>query len=529
MNTKDGKKSETGFNDSEKLFELLVESATDYAIFSMSTDRRVMTWNKGAQRLMGYREEEIVGRSGDLIFTSEDRAAGAPEQEARTALDDGCSEDNRWHVRKDGSRFFGTGVMTPLRSGETVGFVKVLRDNTKQKQAEKALLESRERLRGVIESIHDYAIFTLDRDGRVTSWNEGARRIKGYSYDEIIGQPLEIFYTPEDVAAGKPRREMKTALRTGRSEDESWRVRRDGTLFWANEIMTPLQDADGRHLGFTKVTRDLSERRRAEEALRESEIKLRRSRDELEIRVEERTQSLLEITESLKQEIRERRAAETQVKELLRQMVSVQEGERRRIAQEIHDRVAQEMTALRLKFESLILKAGALEPEIKKDIEQARRMSEEIDSNLDYFAWELRPSVLDELGIEAALGNLVREWAKQSGIGAEFQAVTPIDGDASEEIEINLYRIAQEALSNVRRHAGADNVSVLLSQRGGFIELIVEDDGIGFNARRAQPADGSDGMGLINIRERAALVGGTLEVESETGKGTTIFVRVPQA
>jgi PAS domain S-box-containing protein len=637
-------------HETEVLFEALIESATDYAIFSMNPDRLVLTWNKGAERILGYREQDIIGRSGDVIFTPEERVSKAPEREAEKAFAEGRCEDDRWHVRKDGTRFFATGVMMPLQSGngKAAGFVKILRDRTKQKRSEVALTESRERLRSLIASIHDYAIFTLDREGRVTSWNEGARRIKGYAAEEIIGKSLPVFYTPEDVAAGKPYLEMKTALETGRSEDESWRVRKDGSLFWANEIMTPLVNADGELFGFTKITRDLTERRSAEEALRkneqllrhltknipggslnvfdrelrylyaegqglsdagltseqlvgktlsdlfppesvefvtpyyrrvfegetlnfelevagrwflinaaplgdadgrinsiialaqditerrrvedalrESEAKLRRAHDELEVRVKQRTQVLLEITESLEREVKERKVAENQVKELLRRLVTVQEEERRRIAREIHDQVGQEMTALRLKLESIEPESNRQSSSIREQIAQARLMAERIDSNIDYFAWELRPAVLDELGIKTALGNLVRDWSEHTGINAEFQAVTAVDRHFREEVEINLYRIVQEALNNVRKHAGAQSVNVFISQRDGFLGIVIEDDGVGYAHETASSSNNQSGMGLINMRERAVLAGGRLEVESEFGKGTTVFVRVP--
>jgi PAS domain S-box-containing protein len=209
------------------------------------------------------------------------------------------------------------------------------RNSTADQRArvEAELHNSEERHRLLIESIKDYAIFTIDPFGLITSWNEGARRLKGYSADEVIGRPLSIFYLPEDAA--KPEREMHVALAAGRSEDESWRVRKDGSLFWVNEIMTPMRDARGTLVGFSKISRDLTERKAFEDALRGAQ-------GELEHRVMERTADLRRANAKLQQEIAERRAAEAQIKSLFERMVSVHEHERRRIAREINDNLGQQ-------------------------------------------------------------------------------------------------------------------------------------------------------------------------------------------
>jgi signal transduction histidine kinase len=289
----------------------------------------------------------------------------------------------------------------------------------------------------------------------------------------------------------------------------------------------PLRDAEGNINSIIVLAQDITRLKRVEEALRNSEEHLRRARNELEIKVQECTQVLLEITESLEREVKERKSAEWQVKELLKRLITVQKEERRRISREIHAQVGQEMTVLLMKLDSINLELDGQDPVVRVQIKQARRMAENIDSNIDYFAWKLRPAVLDEIGIEAALRKLVRDWSQHSGINAEIEAATSIDRDFREEVEINLYRIVQEALNNVRKHAGAQNVNVFLSQRDGSLAVVIEDDGIGFAAEQTGSTADGDGMGLINMRERLALIGGTFEIETESGKGTTIFLRVP--
>jgi len=247
--------------------ELLVESVRDYAIFALDMDGRVVSWNIGAERAKGYRAQEIIGKHISVFYPPEAIAAGRPAKLLAEAVRHGRVEDEGWRVRKDGSLFWADVVITALRDdkGRHIGYVKVTRDLTQRVQAEQALRASEERLRLLIQSVKDYGIFMLDTRGYVRSWNEGAQRIAGYSADDIIGQHLSRFYPAEDVAAGKPPRELEIAASEGRFEEEAWRVRKDGTLFWANVILTTLRSQKGELLGYVKVTRDLTERRAAQE------------------------------------------------------------------------------------------------------------------------------------------------------------------------------------------------------------------------------------------------------------------------
>jgi len=245
-------------------FRLLVDAVQDYGIFMLDITGNVMSWNTGAQRLKQYRPDEIIGRNFSIFYPPEAVAAGWPAEELRRAEKDGRFEEEGWRIRKDGSRFWANVVITALRNpeGKLEGFGKVTRDLTERRAHEEALRESEQRFRLMIEGVRDYAIFMLSPDGVIESWNRGAQLIKGYSPSEVIGKHFSLFYRPEDLAAGKPQEELKTALAQGRAEEEGWRVRRDGSVFWANVAIAPVYDAGRVLRGFVKVTRDMTERRR---------------------------------------------------------------------------------------------------------------------------------------------------------------------------------------------------------------------------------------------------------------------------
>src|SRR4051812_3219960 len=255
----------------------LADSIDDYAIFILDPSGTIVTWNRGARRLKGYEAQEIIGQTFRRFYSEEDRAAGLPDRLLATAAKEGRVEHEGWRIRKDGTRFWADVVISALRDdgGGVTGFVKVTRDLTERRMSEERLRGSEERLRLMVDSVKDYAIFMLDADGHVATWNEGARRTKGYSAEEIIGKHISTFYGPEDAARGKPRKLLGIAAAEGRVEDEGWRVRKDGTRFWADVVISRILDGKGRLIGFTKVTRDLTHRREADEALRQSEERIR--------------------------------------------------------------------------------------------------------------------------------------------------------------------------------------------------------------------------------------------------------------
>lgn len=269
---------------SQEIFKLLVDAVTDYAISALDIEGNVLTWNKGAARLNGYTESEIIGQNFSKFYTEEDIQKDHPAEELRLALKNGRYEEEGWRIRKDGSRFWANLVLTPLQDshGIHIGFTKITRDLTEKKIAEQLKKEEEEKFRLMVESVRDYAIFMLDINGNVVSWNEGAKKFKGYKSSEIIGQHFSKFYLPEDIKAKKPKMELEVAEAVGRFEDEGSRVRKDGTTFWANVVITALRDREGKLFGFSKVTRDLTERKKAEEDLR-------LSYEGLEVRIKEKT------------------------------------------------------------------------------------------------------------------------------------------------------------------------------------------------------------------------------------------------
>ncbi|NOV22601.1 PAS domain-containing sensor histidine kinase [Cupriavidus necator] len=254
-------------------YRTLVESVQDYAIFTLDVGGHVSSWNKGAARIKGYRREEILGKHFSQFYTPDAVARRWPDAELKAAAELGRFEDEGWRVRKDGSRFWANVVITALHDpdGRLIGFGKVTRDLTEQRRAAEALRQSEESLRLLVEGVKDYAIFMLDPGGHIVSWNSGASYIKGYRRDEIIGRHFSLFYPQEDLAAGKPARHLDLARRAGRIEDEGWRVRKDGSLFWANVTLTAVYDDSRALRGFAEVTRDMSERRRREELERSSQ------------------------------------------------------------------------------------------------------------------------------------------------------------------------------------------------------------------------------------------------------------------
>nr|WP_167772790.1 PAS domain-containing sensor histidine kinase [Ramlibacter humi] len=261
-------------NSIEQRLQLLIEAVVDYGIFLLDTGGHIVSWNSGAQKLKGWRRDEVLGRHFSIFYPPEAVATGWPEEELRRATRDGRFEDEGWRVRKDGTRFWANVVITALRdpaTGELTGFAKVTRDLTERRAHEEELRRSEERFRLLVDSISDHAVFMLDAQGRVQSWNRGAEMIHGYTGAEILGQHFGIFFSPTDRTAGKPQNELELARRHGRFEDEGWRLRKDGSRFWGKVTVTPMYGSTGELVGFAKITQDLSQLRKLEDLERSSQ------------------------------------------------------------------------------------------------------------------------------------------------------------------------------------------------------------------------------------------------------------------
>jgi two-component system CheB/CheR fusion protein len=394
--------------------------------------------------------------------------------------------------------------LLPYRTGDDriEGLVLTLIEITERLRAEVRMRAGEERMRLLIERAEDYAIVTLSPDHLIDSWNVGAERMFGYAEEEILGQSAGILFTAEDRAAGVPEDDWRRAREQGRAEAERWQLRKDGERIFASGVIHALRDAE--LLGFAWIARDLTGRQ-------QSEAELRRAYDELEARVRDRTLDLEE-------DVRRQRASEKRTRLLLRHIVTAQEDERRRVARDLHDQLGQRVTALRLGLDRLA--QGSTAADFDRQLTAIRETAGQLDGEVSFLAWELRPAALDDLGLVAALEQYVVEWSRHYGIEAAFHAdALRLDAD----LEVSLYRIAQEALNNVVKHAQASRVEVLIEARPGEVVLIVEDNGVGFSPEEVT----GRGLGLLGVSERASLVGGSLEIESNSGAGATVFVRIP--
>ncbi|HEY0454348.1 PAS domain S-box protein [Actinophytocola sp.] len=469
--------SDTDPPSREADFQLLVQGVLDNAIFMLDPTGHVLSWNAGAERIKGYRAEEIVGRHFSVFYPEADIAAGKPARELETAVAKGWYEDEGWRLRKDGTPFWANVVITALRddTGELRGFSEVARDMTGARTAARALWDSEERFRLLVQNVVDYAIFMLDPTGHILSWNAGAERIKGYRAEEIIGQHFSVFYPEADIAADKPARELETAIAEGRLEDEGWRLRKDGTPFWANVVITALHDDTGRLRGFGKVTRDLTERRRAE------------------------------------QQLDERRR-------LLGHLVQAQEKERRRIAWDVHDDSIQSMVAVGMRLQLL---AGRLPEDQAATLMRLDEAVRGTISRLRSLVFQLRPTAIDRHGLVNALtdylGDVVVAWGLTPTLRAELATEPP------SETAITIFRICQEALVNVRKHARATAVTIDMASEDGGIRVRVIDDGTGYTGVDAP----LEHFGLIEMRERADTAGGWWTISGVPGRGTTVDFWLP--
>ena len=399
----------------------------------------------------------------------------------------------------------------------------IFEDVTDRKQAERILRDSEERFRLLVQGIQEYAIFQLDPMGHVVSWNAGAARLKGYASEEIIGKHFSVFYPQEDQLNEKPQSLLTKAARHGQSEDEGWRIRKDGSRFWANVVITALHDPSGNLLGFAKLTRDTTERREKEEALT-------KDKELLELRVEQRTTVLTRVNQELRTEIYERQRAEEQLRSsldelraLAARLQSVREEERTSIAREIHDELGQACTAIKMDLALIGHKLTKKQTHLRGKIESAIELVDSTIVTLRRIASELRPRVLDDLGLPAALESQAQEFESRTGIRCSVtfpQEPLPLDADRSTAI----FRIFQESLTNVARHAHATRVEAHLERAKDRIIFQVFDNGSGFDPAEAKQRKS---LGLVGMQERALLLNGDLKIEGLPGAGTTLTLTIP--
>jgi len=366
-----------------------------------------------------------------------------------------------------------------------------------------ALCQSEERFRMLVDAAQDYAIFMLDTQGYITSWNTGAERIKGYRISEIIGKHFSVFYPEEDRRSGKPQRELEIAARDGRLEDEGWRLRKDGSLFWANVIITALRDEAGRLVGFGKVTRDFTDRIRASEALQKE--------------IDEKTKAEQKLQHS-----------EKSLRLLSRRLLQTQDEERRRISRDLHDSVGQCLAALKMKLDSFKSLAERNQPADIGGLDECTQLTEEAIKEVRTISHLLHPPLLEELGLKSVIPWYLEGFTKRSGIKTALE-IAPDFGRIANDVELALFRVLQESLTNIHRHSGSQTASVRLLTKNRVVILQVADEGKGFQVKlddSSQEWVGRLGVGMRGMNERMRQLGGCLELTSTEG-GTTVTASVP--
>ncbi|MCC6072629.1 PAS domain S-box protein [Massilia sp. GCM10020059] len=488
----------------EQRQQLLISSIRDYAIYLLDAEGRVSSWNAGAERFKGYQADEIVGQHFSRFHTPEDQARGVPARALQTARTEGKFECEGWRVRKDGTRFWASVVIDPVFDGtELIGFAKITRDITEQKAARDALHASEQHFRLLVQGVVDYAIYMLSPTGEVSNWNAGAERIKGYCAAEVIGSHFSRFYTEPDRAAGMPALALATAERSGKYESEGWRVRKDGSRFWAHVVVDPIRDDSGTLLGFAKITRDVTEQREAAQSLEQTRAALFQSQKmeaigQLTGGIAHDFNNLLSVVASGLEIIKaqggggvDRRVIDSMNRAIERGASLTQQllafARQQPLAPEIHN-----INKLIEGFESVLRRA--------------------VDSSVDFqcrLAAGLPNACIDEARFETAILNLVvnaRDAMPDGGrLLLETRAVT------------------------------LDSHNSLAP--GDYVEVIVIDSGMGMPPDVAarvfepffttKPVGKGTGLGLAQVHGFLVQSGGDITVESTPGKGTTFRILLP--
>jgi PAS domain S-box-containing protein len=495
---------------SEERFRLMVQGVKDYSIFMLDPTGIILTWNEGAKRTVGYSANEIIGKHFSIFYTAEDLAVKKPQRELEIAAAEGRYEEEGWRIRKSGSLFWSSVVITALRDdrGQLIGYSKVTRDLTERREKEDMLKQSEERYRLLVEQVTDYGIFMMDEKGFIISWNEGARRIKGYSAEEIIGQRFTKFYTEEDLLNGKPEYELKVAAEVGKYEEEGWRLRKDGSRFWANVVITAVYNATGVLIGFSKVTRDLTERKESERALRESYDKYRQLTEQLR-----RTNADLSYTNHE-----------------LEQFTSIVSHD----LQEPIRTIKSFLLLIENRLSSHLPQEG--HTYIRKSISASSRMQELIKNLLSYSQLSKHEMVQEPVSVE----HIIQETMANLRSAIESrQAVVQIDvkvpyvfGDS-----IQLVQLLQNIIGNSLKFTDKEQpeINIRCYEASGMATFAISDNGIGIDTedlhkvfdifRRlhtVQEYPGT-GIGLAICKKIVDRHGGQIWLESEKGRGTTFY------
>lgn len=495
--------------ESERRFRILVEGVIDYAIYMLDPSGIIVNWNAGAQRLKGYTADEIVGHHFSKFYSKEDRRTGLPARVLETAKREGRYEAEGWRIRKDGSRFWASVVVDAIRNetGELEGYAKVTRDITERRAAQDTLRESERQFRLLVAGVTDYALYMLDPNGIVISWNAGAERIKGYQANEIVGQHFSRFYTERDRAAGLPPRALFLATRDGRFEADAWRVRKDGTMFWANVVIDPIRDEDGNLVGFAKITRDITERRAAQFALEEAQQQRAQA---------QKMEALGQLTGGVAHDFNN--------------LLMVVSGHIQTIKRKAADdpKIARAAQAIELAAQ----RGANLTRQL---LTFSRRQAH------NAIALSLRESIeASQMMLTSSIGGTVK---LTSAIDSTIWIVK-VDPSELELALVNLVVNARDAMANGGSIAiTAENVTLARKDtpagiEGDFVALRVTDTGSGiapdllskvFDPFFTTKAIGKgSGLGLSQVYGFAHQSGGTATIDSTLGRGTTVTIYLPR-
>lgn len=502
------KELEIEIRKSEERYRLMVEGVRDYSIFMLDVNGHILTWNDGGRRITGYSSHEIIGKHFSVFYTAKDLADNKPANELKIAAATGKYDEEGWRVKKNGSMYWSSVVITALfnEQNKLIGFSKVTNDLTERRENEEALRQSEERYRLLVEQVTDYGIFMLDEKGRIISWNEGARRIKGYEASEIIGKYFSIFYPEEDILNGKPPYELRVARSVGKYEEEGWRLRKDGTRFWANVVITAVYNHHNILIGYSKVTRDLTERKQAERELRQSYENYRRIADELKITNQE---------------------------------LSYANGELEQFTSIVSHDLQEPIRTIKSFLQLIDMKldegqTAELKNYISKSINAANRMKELIHNLLHYSQLsrgdlQLEDVPVDEL-LQSALQNLRDQIEKSQAEITINNQVDFVSGD-----RIQLLQLVQNLLSNALKFTNSNQprIHITCVRENSQVRFSISDNGIGIAEadlnkvfeifRRLHPKQNypGTGIGLAICKKIVDRHSGKIWPESKPGKGTT--------